>query len=360
MPVLDALADTILNELSFGVVVVNLLDEAREQLRAVIVKGDAEARDTLLGTSSRWSDWEDLLERYDQGTGAVWLPAGSYEWETDAPVWTPPTAPSESPDHWHPEDMLLLPLRGSAGDVLGIVSVDQPVLGRRPSEEELGVLMAVSDHAGLALEQSRHDSESAEQREPRLAAMLLLAEALDMRDPSTARHSYTVGRYARATAVALGLPPDRIERIHAAGVLHDLGKVGIADAILHKPGPLTDPEWKEMKRHPGIGAQILRHAGMPDIADWVGAHHERMDGRGYPTGLTGSEISLEARVLAVADAYEAMIAERCYRAAMPEEDARAELLRCAGTQFDLEVVEAFLRAIAALPIATGAVAAAAA
>jgi HD-GYP domain-containing protein (c-di-GMP phosphodiesterase class II) len=153
--------------------------------------------------------------------------------------------------------------------------------------------------------------------------------------------------------------PDRVERIHAAGVLHDLGKVGIADAILHKPGPLSDAEWVEMKRHPGIGAQILRHAGMQDIAAWVGAHHERIDGLGYPSGLTGAEISVEARILAVADAYEAMIAERCYRRAMPEEDARAELVRCAGTQFDPQVVDAFLRAISALPLSSGPVAAAA-
>jgi diguanylate cyclase (GGDEF)-like protein len=359
MPVLDALAETICNELSFGVVVVNLLDEAREELRVVIVKGDPDARETLLGTTSRWSDWQRLLDRYDEAGGAIWLPAGSYEWDTDSPMWTPPAVATGSPDGWHPEDMLFLPLRGASGNVLGIVSLDQPVLGRRPSEDELSVLMAVADHAGLALEQATHESALAEGPEPRLAAMLLLAEALDMRDPSTARHSYTVGRYARATAIALGLVPDRVERIHAAGVLHDLGKVGIADAILHKPGPLTDAEWVEMKRHPGIGAQILRHAGMQDIAAWVGAHHERIDGLGYPSGLTGAEISVEARILAVADAYEAMIAERCYRRAMPEEDARAELVRCAGTQFDPQVVDAFLRAISALPLSSGPVAAAA-
>jgi HD-GYP domain-containing protein (c-di-GMP phosphodiesterase class II) len=192
--------------------------------------------------------------------------------------------------------------------------------------------------------------------------MLLLAEALDMRDPSTARHSYTVGRYARATAVALGLVADRVDRVHAAGVLHDLGKVGISDAILHKPGALTEAEWVEMKRHPGIGAQILSHAGMLDIAEWVGAHHERIDGQGYPDGLRGDEISLEARILAVADAYEAMIAERCYRPAMSEEAARAELLRCSGTQFDPVVVSAFLAAESTLRPAgssSGAVAAAA-
>jgi HD-GYP domain-containing protein (c-di-GMP phosphodiesterase class II) len=97
-----------------------------------------------------------------------------------------------------------------------------------------------------------------------------------------------------------------------------------------------------MRRHPSIGAQILEHAGMADIAHWVGAHHERLDGKGYPFGLSGPEIPLEARILAVADAYEAMIADRPYRAGMPDADARAELMRCAGTQFDREVVGAFL------------------
>ena len=98
---------------------------------------------------------------------------------------------------------------------------------------------------------------------------------------------------------------------------------------------------------------------MPDIAAWVGAHHERIDGLGYPSGLTGSEISLEARILAVADAYEAMIADRCYRPGVPEDEARAELLRHAGTQFDPKVVEAFLRAVSALPLTASPIAAAA-
>ena len=359
MPVLDALAETICSELSFGVVAVNLLDEAREELRVVIVKGDPDARQTLLGTSTPWSDWERLLEAHDRGAGAIWLPAGSSEAEMLGASWTPPAAATGSPEGWHPEDMLFLPLRGAADDVLGIVSVDQPVLGRRPTDEELSVLVAVVDHAGLALEQAMHESAPADGPDPRLAAMLLLAEALDMRDPSTARHSYTVGRFARATAIGLGLPPDRVERIHAAGVLHDLGKVGITDAILQKPGPLTDAEWAEMKRHPRIGAQILRHAGMPDLAAWVGSHHERIDGLGYPSGLSGEEISLEARILAVADAYEAMIAERCYRPAISEAAARAELLRCAGTQFDPAVVDAFLRALSTLPMPLGSVTAAA-
>ncbi len=138
---------------------------------------------------------------------------------------------------------------------------------------------------------------------------MLLAETLDLRDAGTARHSRTVGEYARRTAIALGLPADKVERIHAAGVLHDLGKLGVADAILHKPDTLDEAEWKEIARHPEIGARILEHAGMSDIAGWVRAHHERIDGRGYPNGAErGEEIPLEARILAVADAYEAMIA----------------------------------------------------
>jgi HD-GYP domain-containing protein (c-di-GMP phosphodiesterase class II) len=147
------------------------------------------------------------------------------------------------------------------------------------------------------------------------------------------------------TALALDLDEERVERIHAAGVLHDLGKLGIADAILQKPGPLDEAEWREMQRHPEVGARILEHAGMHDIARWVRAHHERVDGRGYPAGLPADRISLEARILAVADAYEAMIADRPYRPGMPVAAARQELLSCAGAQFDPAVVDAFLRAL---------------
>jgi response regulator RpfG family c-di-GMP phosphodiesterase len=314
----------------------------------VVVEGDPDARETLLGTSAPWSEWEDALAKAENIHGASWLRAGSYSWESSAPTWTAPGVAAPGRDAWHPEDMLLLPIRDASGEVLGVISVDQPLLGARPSHEEIAVLMAVADHAGLALEQSQRDWETSRQQshELRLAAVLLLAETLDMRDPSTARHARSVGRFASQTAAALGLTGERVERIQAAGVLHDLGKLGIADAILHKPGPLDDDEWREIRRHPEVGARILEHAGMRDIARWVGQHHERIDGRGYPLGLAGEEISLEARILAVADAYEAMIADRPYRMGMPAQEARAELLRCAGSQFDPQVVEAFLGTLA--------------
>jgi diguanylate cyclase (GGDEF)-like protein len=346
IPVLDALAETIRSELSFHVVAVRLLDAARRELTCVIVLGDDDARQVLLGTVSPWGEWEQLLRPENDRCSAIWLPAGTPTWETETVTWTPAAAAPPGADGWHPDDMLLLPLRGQNGDVLGLVSVDQPASCRRPDDSEIAFLMSVADHAGLGLEQSLRDTASAsiqdQSSELRLAAVMLLAETLDLRDPGTARHSGTVGVFARQTATELGLTPDRVERIHAAGVLHDLGKLGIADAILYKPAALDDAEWLEIKRHPEIGARILEHAGLHDIASWVRGHHERVDGRGYPDRLSGQEIALEARILAVADAYEAMIADRPYRAGMPPAAARQELEACVGTQFDPEVVSAFL------------------
>jgi HD-GYP domain-containing protein (c-di-GMP phosphodiesterase class II) len=235
-----------------------------------------------------------------------------------------------------------------------VLAVDEPLSGRRPTDEELTVLMAVADHAGLVVSQLRHEEAAIAEmlRRPaadRLAAVLLLAETLDLRDSGTSRHSRIVGAYARDVATALALPAERVERIHAAGILHDLGKLAVPDAILHKPGPLDAGEWEQIRRHPEIGAEILDHAGLADIAAWVRAHHERVDGRGYPFGLDGDRIPLEARILAVADAYEAMVADRPYRAALAPDAAGEELRRCAGTQFDAAVVDVFLAAMAGAP-----------
>ncbi len=350
MGVLESLAQTIRSELSFQVVALNLLDDAREQMRVVAVDGDAEARRTLLGTSSSWTEWSALMRPEHMRQGALWLAAGTYEWEDVGACWTPSAAPALGPDGWHPEDMLMLPLRGAGGEIIGMVSLDQPLHGRRPDDAEIGVLMAVADQAGLAIEQAYRTAAggtgaAGQSDELRLAAVMLLAETLDLRDARTAQHSRTVGALARHTAIALGLAPDRVERIHAAGVLHDLGKLGIADAILHKPGALDDAEWKEIMRHPEIGARILEHAGMRDIAGWVRAHHERIDGGGYPKGIGGREIPVEARILAVADAYEAMVADRPYRPGMSAASACEELIRCSGTQFDPTVVEAFMASL---------------
>jgi diguanylate cyclase (GGDEF)-like protein len=193
----------------------------------------------------------------------------------------------------------------------------------------------------LAMLNALADDRAGEQ----LEAAMLLAETLDLRDVATARHSETVGRYAERIGEELGLAADRVERVRVAGVLHDIGKLGISDAVLLKPGRLEASEWDEIRRHPELGARILEHANLRDVAAWVLAHHERIDGGGYPHGLAGDEIPLEGRILAVADAYEAMTADRPYRRALPAGEARAELLRGAGSQFDARVVEAFLRVL---------------
>ena len=178
-----------------------------------------------------------------------------------------------------------------------------------------------------------------------ITVMLDLAAAVDLRFSGTARHSETVGRYAEMMARELGLADGRIGRVRLAGLLHDIGKVGIPDAILNKPDRLGDDEFALIQTHPALGAQILEHPSLGDIRPWVASHHERPDGRGYPLGLSGDELGIEARILAVADSYEAMTSDRAYRRSIGTDAARRELVRCAGGQFDHEVVRALLRVL---------------
>lgn len=185
----------------------------------------------------------------------------------------------------------------------------------------------------------------AAERDSYLATVLVLADALDVREAGATRHSQAVGRYAEMIARELGLPSEAAERVRLGGVLHDVGKVGIPDAVLRKAGPLTEREWAEVRRHPEIGARVLEGMSVDDIRAWVLAHHERPDGAGYPRGLAGEEIPIEARILAVAEAYEAMTSERSYRPALSDRDARAELASAAGSQFDRAVVEALFRSL---------------
>lgn len=185
----------------------------------------------------------------------------------------------------------------------------------------------------------------ADSTEMQLETVIGLAEALDIRDTGTAKHSRTVGRYAELMALEMGLGEARAERIGLAGLLHDLGKIGISDRVLTKPGPLDEAEWTQMRTHPQIGARLLSRPELGDLRSWILAHHERPDGAGYPFGLSGDDIPLEARILATADAYEAMTADRVYRRALGELAAREELIAGSGAQFDPDVVEAFLAAL---------------
>jgi putative nucleotidyltransferase with HDIG domain len=172
-----------------------------------------------------------------------------------------------------------------------------------------------------------------------------IAEELDKRDCGTSRHCQTVARYAETIARELELAEEVVEAVALAGLLHDVGKICVPDRIVAKAGPLSAREWDEMRAHPRIGAEILDGAGLEDIREWIFAHHERPDGNGYPRGLNDEQIPIEAKILAVADSYEAMTNDRAYRLAIGRKRAIAELRANTGTQFDAIVVDAFLTAL---------------
>ena len=195
------------------------------------------------------------------------------------------------------------------------------------------------------LETDTHELPAKDLRDPAAKPLLVLTQVLEDRYRDLSFHGRSVSGYCAMTARELDLPVERIERVSLAGELHDVGKVGVDEDILCKAGPLTDAEWKQVKRHPEIGADLLFSSNLDDIASWVLAHHERPDGAGYPHGLGAGDISLESRILAVADAYDAMRSERIYKAALSHEEAARELRDAAGAQFDPEVVEVFLRAL---------------
>jgi putative nucleotidyltransferase with HDIG domain len=174
-----------------------------------------------------------------------------------------------------------------------------------------------------------------------------LVSALDARDRETKGHSLRVARYMMEIAYHLGIEPGTEEWVNMqrGGLLHDIGKIGVSDTILHKPGPLTDDEWVDMRRHPQIGHDMIREIGfLSGAAVIVLAHHERYDGKGYPKGLAADEIPLGARIFVLADTFDAMTSDRPYRRALTSEAAREEIIRCSGTQFDPRCVQAFLLA----------------
>lgn len=175
---------------------------------------------------------------------------------------------------------------------------------------------------------------------------LTVAKIIDARDPFTGGHALQVADYAEAIGEKLGLSEQRLKTLRRAGLLHDLGKLGIPESILYKPDALTAEEYEQMKEHARLGGDFLETSqGLNHLAPFVRHHHERWDGRGYPDGLKGDEAPIEARILAVCDAAEAMASDRPYRGALPLSDIMGELKRNAGTQFDPQIVEILLELI---------------
>ena len=182
--------------------------------------------------------------------------------------------------------------------------------------------------------------EGRSERDGMLAHLHALVSAVDAAQGGTRDHAQNVAAYAAAIGASMNLSRERVVALRRAALFHDIGKIALSAHILTKAGPLDESEAAEMRTHAAVGAAMLAHAGFADEARWVRQHHERLDGAGYPDGRAGREIDFEARIVFVADAFEAMTSDRPYRSGMALADAVAELRRCAGSQFDPRVVEA--------------------
>lgn len=202
------------------------------------------------------------------------------------------------------------------------------------------LLEVFASQAAIAIENARLLKNL---RDSYLGAINSLTEAVNAKDHYTAGHVDRVGEFALAIAKQLSLDKETIEVIHQAAVLHDVGKIGIPESVLLKPGKLTDEEFTMMKNHPLLSAKIVQPIGLnPRIVEAIKHHHERIDGRGYPDGVKGEEINIETKILCVADSYDAMTSDRPYRRGLSKETAVGELKKGSGTQFDTAIVEAFI------------------
>ncbi len=255
----------------------------------------------------------------------------------------------QSPLTQHPDwvehigPALALPLRTRDGEVVGMLLVGRPRDSEPFTEEEIPPLQALAEIGATALQRAQAYERM---EEDFMQTVLALSHAMDVRDTYHGDHSKRMAEWAVAIAREMGLSDEEIETIRLAALLHDIGKIGIPDTILLKPGPLDENEWHIMHTHPLIGAQILRPLKrLEPVAKIVETHHERWDGSGYPYGLKGEEIPLGARILAVVDSYGAMIDHRVYQPAMPHEEAVREIQEQAGKLYDPEVVKAFLAVV---------------
>ncbi len=241
--------------------------------------------------------------------------------------------------------LLCIPLRGR-GKVIGCLQLLNKQHQGHFNRVDLDITLALAGQAAIALENSRM---YIWQRTLMNSLLRILTSALDARDPYTAGHSERVSRYAVLTATEMGFSSADLEALERAALLHDVGKIGVRDNVLLKQGPLNNEEWIVMKSHAELGARILAYVKPAQLAQklYEGAlcHQEKYDGTGYPRGLKGEEIPQVARIIAIADTFDAITTDRPYHKGATYENALAEIRRCTGTQFDPQVTESFIKAI---------------
>lgn len=225
---------------------------------------------------------------------------------------------------------------------IGVLEAINKKEGEAFDEEDLSLFVSLSNQVAIALDNARLYQELEEMF---FQTAESLADAIEKRDPYTGGHTQRVTKYSLATAKHLQLTPMERKWLKISAVLHDIGKIGIDDQILRKPDRLNPEEFNAIKRHATMGAEIIDHIKpLKHILPGVKYHHEQLDGTGYPEGLKGEKIPILAKIVAVADTYDAMTTDRPYRKGLSQELAIKELRRCCGTQFDREVVEAFIKA----------------
>jgi len=244
----------------------------------------------------------------------------------------------------HASTLCLCPLKGADTHIgLLILGEFHSSQGMPFSASELRLINAIADYAASAIQRAMLHEQLEENF---LQTIVSLANAIDARDAYTGEHSQRMGDLATRVSQAMNLSMKEVESVYWAAVLHDIGKIGVPDEILNKPGPLIYKEWTVMKEHPVIGAEIVAPVKyLAPVAPIIRAHHEKHDGSGYPYGLKGKEIPLGSRIVSVVDAYIAIRDERIYSESHTHDEAIVEIRRCSGTQFDPEVVDVFCRVI---------------